>query len=735
MKCTECGTELASGSIFCSTCGAPLTGPASSQPLTIAMQSDVTMPSSAPLAGWLVIVSGVGEGQQVPLRGTVRIGRTPENELSLVDAQVSQHHAVISQEAGGYTLQDLNSTNGTFLNGQSIAGPHILRDGDQIRVGNTMLAFRWLPTPAVASTSAAQESPLTFTAPWQPPSAWTPGLVQEEDAKRPSGVPIGVVVLSVIVGVLVCTVVITGLYLILGKPDLNLLSLGIGQTSPPAITQVVTSVPPEVVTAVITNPPRATVTPTATATPAATAIPAATATPSAPVTARVAPDSSGDYASLVAAVEAVPPGSTILLDPGTYQLAASLEISKSLSLRGAGMDETFVAGTDGDEVVLFSGPGSFAAEGITFRYEGTRRARVMTVDDGEIDIVRCRFVGAIWSEEEEKGGDGLFLRGNTTGSVRESRFEGNELHGIELQDGSQPLLEGNILVENGQNGITYWDESGGTARQNTCAQNGMHGVGVNEQAQPTLEGNICKDNSELGIRFSDSAGGTAIQNECIGNGLHGIVVRGGAKPTLEGNRCRENQESGIVYFEEGGGLAVGNQCIENGLHGIGVEEQAQPTLEGNTCTGNAESGIVYFGQAGGVARQNRCAEDGLHGIGVNEEARPTLEENTCEDNIQVGIRFTDNSEGLARGNTCTGNGLHGLQVKDQASPTLEGNVSSNNAEGGIVYMHSAGGVARQNVCVENKWGIYVADTANPELVGNDCRNNATADIDDRRVAP
>jgi parallel beta-helix repeat protein len=66
---------------------------------------------------------------------------------------------------------------------------------------------------------------------------------------------------------------------------------------------------------------------------------------------------------------------------------------------------------------------------------------------------------------------------------------------------------------------------------------------------------------------------------------------------------------------------------------------------------------------------------------------------------------------------------------------LEGNFASNNVEGGIVYMHNAGGVARQNVCAENKWGIYVADTANPELVGNDCRNNATADMDDRRVAP
>jgi parallel beta-helix repeat protein len=724
MKCAECSTEMAAGSIFCSNCGAPLSSPNPPKPFTSDAESDLTMPSSPPLAGWLVVESGVSEGQQFPLRGTMRLGRSAENEIALVDSQLSRNHAAISREEGGYILQDLNSTNGTFLNGQSIAEPHVLRDGDQIRIGNTTLIFRWLPTAGAAPTENAQASPQTITAPWQPPPAWTPVLPQAEDARQPRGVPIGVVMLGAIVAVLVCGVIATGLYFFLGKPDLGLAFLGTQKTAPPAITQVVTSVPAEVVTHVVTNTPE----PTPTILPTDTPIPG-------PVTVRVAPDGSGDYANLEAAVEAVPSGSTILLDTGTFQLEASLEISKSLSLRGAGMDETFITGTEGDEVVLFSGPGFFAAEGITFRYEGSLRARVVTVKDGEIDVVRCRFTGGIWNEEEEKGGDGLFLRGNTTGSVRESWFEGNELHGIELQDGSKPLLEGNVCMANGQNGICYWDESGGTARQNTCTQNGRHGIGVNEQAQPILEGNVCKDNEEIGIRFSDTAEGTASRNECTGNGLHGIVVRGEAQPTLEENTCRENQQSGIVYFESGGGLAIGNECTGNGLHGIGVEEQAQPTLEGNTCTGNVETGIVYFDQAGGVARQNRCTENGLHGIGVNGEAQPTLEDNTCENNAEVGIRFTDNSGGLVRRNTCTGNGLHGFQIKEQASPTLEGNTSSNNVEGGIIYMDSAGGAARQNVCIGNKWGIYVAETANPELMDNDCRNNSTADIDDRRVPP
>lgn len=722
MKCAECGTEMLEGSFFCGNCGAPLALQKSVEPDSTLVEAGLTQPSLPALQGWLVVELGAEEGQRFLLQGTMRIGRTEDNEIVLDDAQISRHHAAVSREVGGYSLQDLNSTNGTFLGDRRINSPHALKDGDQIRVGDTTLVFRWLPAPTAAPLSATGADPATIAAPWPPSDAEMPARPQQGKARESGGLPVGVVVLGALLAVLMCAVIAVGLYSVLGRQGTDLPFLSFRKTASTLVTQVVTSAPAKVVTMVVTPADEPTPTVLSTDTP----IPG-------PVTVRVAPDGSGDYSSLEAAVEAVPPRSTIHLDPGTYRLVTSLEISKSLSLMGAGMDETFVAGSAGDQVVLFTGPGVFSTEGITFRYEGVRWARVMTIDDGEIEIARCRFTGGAWSEEEEKGGDGLLLWGNTTGSVRESRFEGNQLHGIELQDASHPWLEENAAVDNGQNGIMYWDDSGGTALENECRGNGINGIGVSEQAQPILEGNVCKDNDVSGIRFSDTAGGTARRNECTGNGSQGIVVRGEAQPTLEGNNCTGNAGSGIVYFDQAAGMARQNISSENGLHGISVNDQAQPTLEANNCIGNAETGIAYFEQAAGIARQNTSAENGLHGISVNGQAQPTLEDNISENNTEIGIRFTDNSGGMVRNNRSTGNNLHGFSVHDQASPTLEGNISSDNMEVGLAYFGSAGGVARNNTCTGNKWGIYVTETASPELADNDCRDNSEADVDDRRV--
>lgn len=715
-KCSECGAELVPESSFCGNCGVPLHTRRTGDREQEATQVGLTTPPAAPSVAWLEVDSGPAQGREYQLRGTMRIGRTLDNEVTIDDSQVSRHHAAISREAGGFALQDLRSSNGTFLNEQRITEPCILHDGDRIRVGNTSLVFcaGTASTPAPRPSEPAAQP--TMTAGWQSVPVGTPASAEAKTRPQSGKLPVAIIVLAALLAVLVCAIAALGLYLALGQPD-----LGGQQAGPAVITQVVTAAPAGAVTVVITSPPQATETPLPSPTPDLE-----------PVTVRVAPDGSGDYESLEAAVEAVPPGSSILLQPGTYRLSGALEIEKPLSLLGTGMEETVVSGIEGDQVVLLSGPGPFSVEGITFRYEGPGWARVMTVDGAEIDILRCRFTGAVWSDEEERGGDGLLLWGTTTGSIRESRFDGNELHGIELQDQAQPLLEGNVATGNGENGFVYFEESSGTARNNDCSGNGLHGIGAAEQAQPVLEENVCNDNGEVGIRFSGSASGTARSNTCSRNGLHGIQVSDEAEATLEGNTCSENEEVGIRFSDSASGIVRNNRCTGNLLHGISVNDETRPAIEENICNENQEVGIRFSDSAAGTARANECSGNGLHGVSVSGQAMPVLEDNTCLNNAQVGIRFTDSSGGTVRRNTCSENGLHGFQLKEQASATLEANTASNNTEAGLLYLDSAGGVALKNVCVGNKWGIYVAETANPDLIDNDCRENTTADISDLR---
>jgi len=477
---------------------------------------------------------------------------------------------------------------------------------------------------------------------------------------------------------------------------------------------------------------------------------------------------------LAVAIELAAPGSTLRLEPGTYELERALTIKKPLQLVGAGMAETVVVAKDKGSVLTFHGDGLFSAEELTFRHEGQTPADVVRIEGGEISFVHVWFTGAV-SEEGQNPSAGLKITGGTRGKVQDCVAVENDMDGIRLEDDAQVELINNTCNDNVQAGIHYRDNSGGIARQNECARNDRSGITVTGQAQPTLEQNIATDNTTAGIHYVDESSGTARQNKCLKNGLSGIIVTGAAFPTLEENNCDNNTENGIGYFGDAHGVARKNHCAQNGLNGIAVNEQAQPLVEnnfceenekigiryggsaggearGNECTGNllsgflvteaaapllednlstlnTESGIAYFQNAGGKARGNRSTGNGLHGISLNGEAQPTLEDNVCAENEQVGIRFSDSATGIAQNNECNNNGLSGIVVRAEAQPTLEENRCMGNQENGIAYFGTAGGVAGGNTCTENILnGISASDQATPLIEGNLCSSNLEAGI-------
>lgn len=97
------------------------------------------------------------------------IGRSSANEVVIVDAEVSRRHARIVHRAEQFALEDLGSTNGTFLNGHRVTHLTALQDGDLIDIGDSIsLRVVMAVAPAVSvapATPTARESPPLPTAP------------------------------------------------------------------------------------------------------------------------------------------------------------------------------------------------------------------------------------------------------------------------------------------------------------------------------------------------------------------------------------------------------------------------------------------------------------------------------------------------------------------------------------------------------------------------------------------
>ena len=80
--------------------------------------------------------SSLRPGDTFPLRPVTSLGRDLANTIVLPDAGASAEHALISMRDGHWWLEDMESTNGTFLNGVRLKAPTIVAPGDVIRVGN-----------------------------------------------------------------------------------------------------------------------------------------------------------------------------------------------------------------------------------------------------------------------------------------------------------------------------------------------------------------------------------------------------------------------------------------------------------------------------------------------------------------------------------------------------------------------------------------------------------------------
>src|ERR687894_1038267 len=93
--------------------------------------------------GHLVIVApSEQKGRSFDLDGELTVGRAAGCQVALEDNYVSQLHARVFTRDGGVWVEDLGSTNGTYLNDQRVSAPLAVRRGDQLKVGSPVLELK-----------------------------------------------------------------------------------------------------------------------------------------------------------------------------------------------------------------------------------------------------------------------------------------------------------------------------------------------------------------------------------------------------------------------------------------------------------------------------------------------------------------------------------------------------------------------------------------------------------------
>jgi hypothetical protein len=117
----------------------------------------------------LLMRKGPHPNRPFPLgKDVIIIGRSPDNDIAIDDAEVSRHHARLTRRGNDWILEDLGSRNGTFVNGQRITGPVTLTPGAQVGLGTGILFSMEMGLP-VAPAPPTYPPPPPYPRTYAPP--------------------------------------------------------------------------------------------------------------------------------------------------------------------------------------------------------------------------------------------------------------------------------------------------------------------------------------------------------------------------------------------------------------------------------------------------------------------------------------------------------------------------------------------------------------------------------------
>jgi hypothetical protein len=195
----------------------------------------------------LTMTRGPGAGRRFDIgAAAVTIGRDAQCDVLVEGTWVSRQHARIAWTGTDYIVEDLGSTNGTFVNGERVGGPRALKSGDFLQLGEQIeLAFKVRVSapaheePALPGMAPSPRSSAGPPQPYAPPSQPVP--VQEESIPHRKSARVWALAL---LGLLLILIIGAGAYYLLSDDEQQLADLPIVQAILPEPTSTPTPIPP-----------------------------------------------------------------------------------------------------------------------------------------------------------------------------------------------------------------------------------------------------------------------------------------------------------------------------------------------------------------------------------------------------------------------------------------------------------------------------------------------------------
>ena len=312
-------------------------------------------------------------------------------------------------------------------------------------------------------------------------------------------------------------------------------------------------------------------------------VPAFLREPLAPQTASATVRVPEDYATVQEALDAVPPGGTVLLGEGRFE--GAITVGKPVTLVGAGREATVLLQT----ISVLAG-----VEGVRLRDLGVR----VSFSEGSGLLV----YGAVALEDADvsyNAGGGLILYDPAFVELRNVRLQENDHWAALLIRSARLWAEGSLFEGSGFSGLHLTGESSIDVQNSLVRGNDMEGISLQDASTATLRNVEVRENGQArvyaGIRVFGGSRLSLLQSQVVGNGGSGVEVvtlfsRDTARAVIDGSRIEGNGYSALCSRSD---------VFCNGLF---LSGNVELLLKDSALRGNADWGLAVEDEACGYGR-------------------------------------------------------------------------------------------------------------------------------------